>query len=178
MDDSLYCSIHDFHKVIKRSLDSSDTQLTTVAGTGCSGYLPNRLHNPRGLFVTADLDLYVADTNNHRVQLFRAGQLHGITMAGRAALGTMQLFDPAAVMLDADGYLFILDSDNVRLVASGPDGFRCVIACTYTRGSAADQLSAPLSMAFDRYGNIFVTDTGNSRVQKFVLSSNTCSKCH
>jgi hypothetical protein len=142
IDESLYCSMHDSHKVIKRSLDSSDTQVTIVAGTGCAGYFANRLYNPRGIFVTVDLDLYVADTNNHRVQLFRAGQLSGTTMAGKEALGTLQLFNPAAVMLDGDGYLFILDSNNFRIVASGPYGFRCVVACTNVRGSASDQLSS------------------------------------
>ena len=130
----------------------------------------------RGIFVTNSSALYVADTKNHRVQLFPAGQLNGTTVAGREALGTILLRDPTAVMLDGDGYLFILDSNHYRVVGSGPYGFRCVIGCTNESGSALDQLSNPQSMAFDSFGNIFVVDTGNNRVQKFFLSSNTCSK--
>ena len=175
-NDSLYCSIQYSHRVVKRSLNSSDTQVTTVAGTGCSGYQRHMLFFQRGIFVSNSSELYVADTNNHRVQLFAAGQLNGTTMAGREALGTIQLLNPTAVMLDGDGYLFILDCYHYRVVGSGPYGYRCVIGCTGGTGSAADQLSAPRGMAFDSFGNIFVVDTGNDRVQKFLLSSSTCSK--
>ena len=147
-----------------------------VAGTGCAGFQPHLLFHQRGIFVTNNSELYVADTNNHRVQLFRAGQLNGTTIAGREALGTVQLRNPTAVMLDGDGYLFILDSGHYRVVGSGPYGFRCVMGCSNQTGSASDQLSNPQSMAFDSYGNIYVTDTNNNRVQKFLLSSSTCSK--
>ena len=173
---SLYCSKQFTHQVIKRSLNSSDTQLTTVAGTGCAGSLPHLLFYQRGIFVSISFDLYVADSKNNRVQLFPAGQLNGTTVAGREAPGTVQLSGPGAVMLDGDGYLFILDSGNVRIVGSGPYGFRCVIGCTSGWGSASNQLSNSRSMAFDSHGNIFVTDTENNRVQKFFLASNTCSK--
>ena len=173
-NNSLYCSMRDSHQVINRSINSNDYQITAVAGTGCPGYLPNMLLGPHGIFVTVSFDLYVADTSNHRIQLFRAGQLNGITMAGREALGTEQLYNPTVVLLDADEYIFILDSKNHRIVGSGPSGFRCLIGCARVPGSAPDQLSTPLGMAFDRYGNIWVADTGNSRIQKFDLSSNTC----
>ena len=173
---SLYCSLHEPHQVIRRSLNSSDTQLTTVAGVGCAGYQPHMLYYPHGIFVASNFDLYVADTNNHRIQLFYPDQLNGTTVAGRDAPGTMQLSSPRGVMFDADGYLFIVDSDNCRIVGSGPYGFRCVIGCTSGWGSASHQLANPQSMAFDSYGNIFVIDTANDRLQKFSVSFNSCSK--
>ena len=173
---TFYCSLHEPHKVIKRSLDISDTQLTTVAGTGCAGNQPHMLYYPHGIFVANNSDLYVADTNNHRIQLFRAVQLNGTTVAGRDAPGTMQLDHPKAVTFDADGYLFIVDSGNCRIIGSGPYGFRCVIGCTSNWGSAPNQLANPQSMAFDSYGNIFVVDTYNDRLQKFSVSFNSCSE--
>ena len=175
-NDSLYCSMHGSHQVIKRSLNSSDNHVTIVAGTGCSGYLPHTLYYQHGIFVTSHLDLYVADTNNHRIQLFKSGQLNATTIAGAEVVGSVVLRYPAAVMLDGDGYLFILDSGNVRVVGSGPYGFRCVIGCTNGWGPASDQLAFPQSMAFDNNGNIFITDTRNDRVQKFLRLPNTCSK--
>ena len=176
-NDSIYCSLADQHRVIKRSLNSSDTQTPIVAGTGCPNNLPSTLFRPQGIFVTINFDLFVADTNNHRIQLFRSGQLNGTTLVSREVSGTMQLHKPTAVILDADQYLFIVDCDKNRIVGSGPDGFRCVIGCGSGWGSDADKLVYPRSMAFDSYGNIFVTDTNNDRVQKFILSSNSCSKC-
>ena len=175
-NDALYCSLQNSHRVIKRSLNSSDSQLATVAGTGCPGYQASTLFTPRGIFITTNFNLYVADAGNHRIQRFQQGQVNGTTMAGREAPGTIQLRSPMAVMLDADGYIFILDSENSRIVGSGPYGFRCVIGCTGVQGSASNQLSNPYSMAFDSYGNIFVADTKNDRLQKFVLSFHSCGK--
>ena len=175
-NESMYCSIQNSHKVIKRSLNISDNQLTIVAGADCPGYEQYTLNHPSGVFVAVNFDLYVADTDNNRIQRFRASQLNGTTVAGREASGTMQLKYPTAVMLDGNGYLFIADTQNNRIVGSGPFGFRCLIGCTGVFGSASNQLSYPKSMAFDSYGNIFIADSNNNRVQTFMLSYNSCSK--
>ena len=45
-NDALYCSLQNSHRVIKRSLNSSDLQLATVAGTGCPGYQASTLFTP------------------------------------------------------------------------------------------------------------------------------------
>jgi hypothetical protein len=174
-NNSLYCVLYNSHKVIKRSLNSSDTQTTTVAGTGCSGFLLNMLYVPQGIFVDNNFNLYVADTGNSRIQFFYSGRPNATTVAGNGAPGTISLSAPTDVLLDADGYLFIVDNGNCRIVGSGPNGFRCVVGCSGW-GSSANQLAAPQSMAFDTYGNIFVSDTFNSRIQKFVLATNSCSE--
>ena len=129
-----------------------------------------------GIFVAINFDLYVADSDNFRVQLFRAGELNGTTVAGTRAPGTIQLKHPAAVTLDADGYLFIVDYNLASIIGSGPYGFRCVIGCTGQSGSEPNQVGNPRSMAFDSNGNIFVVDNINRRVQKFTLSFNSCGK--
>ena len=175
---SLLCTLYYTHRVIKRSLNSTDTQETTMAGGSCAGYQLHLLFCPRGIFVTVNFDLFVADTGNHRVQLFRSGQLNGTTVAGSGAPGTIRLRNPTAVMLDSDGYVFILDCYGSQIVGSGSSGFQCIIGCNAGYGSAPNQLSYPLSMSFDSYGNIFVADTTNNRVQKFFLTSNSCSKCN
>ena len=176
-NDSLYCALATINKVIKRSLNSSDSQTTTVAGNGTAGSLSSSLNTPQGVFVSISFDLYVADTINNRIQLFRPGELNGTTVAGTGANGTIALSAPRTMALDADGNLFILDYGNWRVVASGPGGvFRCVIGCSNTTGSAAHQLAGPHSMAFDAYGNIYVADTNNNRVQQFLVSSNSCGK--
>ena len=175
-NNSLYCSLDSSDRVIRRSLDSSSSQITTVAGAGCPGFLSNMLHSPQGIFVDTNFDLYVADKENHRVQLFPIGQSNAVTAAGRGAPGTIPLSQPCGVVLDADGYLFIADSDNDRIVGSGPDGFRCLIRCTGSWGSRFDELASPSSIAFDSYGTIFTTDTYNSRVQYFPLLTNSCSE--
>ena len=134
------------------------------------------LYYPLGIFVAVNSDLYVADAFNDRIQLFKAGQMNGTTLAGIGAPETIRLHYPTAVILDADGYLFIADSYGSCIVGSGPYGFRCVIGCTYRYGSAPNQLANPESIAFDSDGNIFVIEKSNNRMQKFMLSFNSCSE--
>ena len=175
-NNSLYCSSSAYHQVTKQPLNSSNYQTTIVAGTGCSGFFPDRLYNPNGIFVHTNFDVYVADSGNHRIQKFPSGKLNGITVVGKEAPGTITLRYPTDVILDADGHLFIVDRDNHRIVGSGSFGFRCIVGCTGTRGSASDQLFRPQSIAFDSYGNILVVDGNNHRAQKFLLATNSCSE--
>jgi hypothetical protein len=109
--------------------------------------------------------LYVADNGNNKIQKFSFGQLNGTTVAGDGTSNTIILSGPTAVALVADGYLFIVDNSNNRIVGSGPNGFRCLVACSGSYGFQSNQLMTPRSLSFDSYGNIFVTDTGNSRVR-------------
>ena len=147
-----------------------------VAGTNSSGSASDRLSFPTGIFVTQTLNLYVADSGNHRVQLFLSGQMNATTVAGSGAPRTITLNVPVAVMLDGNGYLFICDFIGHRIIGSGADGFRCIPGCTSGTGSASDQLDHPWSFSFDSDGNLFVADSANNRIQKFVLDTNSCGE--
>lgn len=76
--DNLYCSLSTAHQVVKQRLDTDgDMRNTIVAGNGICGSDRNMLCKPWGIFVTVELDLYVADCRNNRVQWFQSGQLTG-----------------------------------------------------------------------------------------------------
>jgi hypothetical protein len=177
ISNTLYCSIHNFHQVVKRWLNDTVTISTKIAGTGSAGSASNMLYYPEGIFVDINLDLYVADSYNDRIQLFRLGQLNAITVAGRGVPGTITLSRPTGVVLDADKYIFIVDSYNHRIIGSGLHGFRCLVGCSGSRSSASNQLYNPQSMSFDSSGNMFVTDRDNHRIQKFILDTKSCGKC-
>lgn len=53
----------------------------------------------------------------------------------------------------------------------------CIVGCTGTTGVGLKQLSAPRDLAFDSNGNLYVSDQGNNRIQKFLidLSSPSCA---
>ncbi|CAF4169307.1 unnamed protein product, partial [Adineta steineri] len=140
-----------------------------AAGTGIEGSDSNQLKNPLGIFVDVNLDLYVADCQNHRVQLFQLGESNAITVAGYTSLNpTITLACPSGIILDAEKYLFIVNYFNHRIFGSSLNGFRCLVGC-YGMGSQSNQLRNPFSFSFDHFGNIFVTDQDNSRIQKFFL---------
>ena len=175
-ENSLYCSLGASHQVVKPILITGIIILVLVAGNGIAGFTPYTLDTPHGLFVDGDLNLYVADYGNNRIQFFEPGQLNGLSIAGSGAPGTIDLVHPTAVMIDMKGYLYIVDSDNHRIVRSTPTGFQCVVGCSGASGSAAHQLVNPWAFSFDRFGNLFVNDFGNSRIQKFNRASNSCRK--
>lgn len=175
LNNYLYCSLKDFHQVVKVLLNSGATIPTVVAGTGFAGSAPNMLNGQQGIYVDNYFNLYIADCGNNRIQLYQSGQVNGMTVAGSDAAGTISLSCPTGIVLDLDGYLFIVDSNNHRIVGSSWYGFRCLIGCS-GGGSTSTQLSFPQSIAFDSYGNIYVTDRNNSRIQNFYLQKTDCCK--
>jgi sugar lactone lactonase YvrE len=176
INNNLYCSMYSSHQVATKSLNGNSSMWIVAAGADCSGSTSNSLYNPRGIFVDTNLNLYVADCGNDRVQQFLSGQLNAITVAGSTAPGTITLICPSGVILDGNGYLFIVDSYNHRIVASGPNGFRCILGCSTVGGSSSSQLLYPSDLKFDSYGNIYVTDSGNSRIQTFILQKTNGGK--
>ncbi|CAF4071728.1 unnamed protein product, partial [Adineta steineri] len=170
INNTLYCSMYIHHQVVKRSLnDSVMTSNRVAAGTGSSGSASNQLYYPHGIFVDVNLDLYVTDCNNDRVQLFQLGESNGITVVGSKSLNpTITLSCPSGITLDAEKYLFIVDFDNYRIVGSDLNGFRCLVGC-FGWGAESNEFNLPFSLSFDRSGNMFVTDRENDRIQRFSL---------
>jgi sugar lactone lactonase YvrE len=159
------------------SLNSGAQTQKIIAGTGVAGSAANMLYYPNGIFVDVNFTLYVADWGNSRIQRFYLGQLNGTTVVGAAAPGTISLYGPTGVMMDGDGYLFIADAWDNRIIGSGPYGFRCIVACSMNIGSSSTQLNGPRTLGFDSYGNLYVSDYSNNRIQKFILITNSCGKC-
>lgn len=175
-NNSLYCSLYYQHKVVKISLNNSPNMTTLAAGNGSCGSTSNTLCGPTSVYVDTNFDLYVADTGNSRIQLFKSNQTNGITLAGNGSSSNIILYYPSGVMVDGSGYLFIVDQLNSSVIRSDLNGYHCVVGCSGTSGSNSDQFNVPYSLAFDSYGNIFVMDEYNNRIQKFMLSTNSCSK--
>jgi len=171
--ESLYCSMYYNHRVDKKW---SNGITTIIAGTGVRGSQSDMLYYPWGIFVDINLDLYVADCDNHRIQLFRLNQRNGITVAGNGSTKlTIKLIYPTGIVLDGDQYLFIVDQGNHRIIGSDENGFRCIFGCS-GYGSTNDKLTYPHTMSFDSYGNIYVTDRYNHRIQKISLSKKSDRK--
>ena len=174
--DNLYCSINNLHVVIKKAFSSDAFISTIVAGTGMNGSDLYALNGSRGIFVDTKFNLYVADCGNNRIQIFQSGQLNGSTALSNLPGENLSLSCPSAVVLDGNGYLFITDYDNHRIIATGPNGIQCIVGCSGSVGSAANELYHPRSLSFDNTGNIYVADIGNQRIQMFALATNSCCK--
>jgi hypothetical protein len=148
---NLYCSIKDLHKVMISSLNNIPQDQDTLVSVGTNDTNATMLNYPRGIFVDTEFRLFVADTGNHRIQRFEWNSTDGTTIAGNSSSPAITLIYPLDVILDSDGYLFI--------VAAGP-------------GS----LDSVGMLSFDNKGNLYVTQTKESKIQVFSRESNTCGE--
>jgi len=70
--------------------------------------------------------------------------------------------------------MYIVDSGNDRIVVLRSNEFRCLLGCTGFRGSSPHKLFYPTSLALDSFGNMYVVDRSNYRIQKFSLNVSLC----
>ena len=90
-----------------------------------------------------------------------------------------QLNQPGSVAIDPAGNLYIADALNHRVRKVSASGVITTIAGTGVAGYSGDggqavnaQLSGPMGVAADGYGDVFIADTGNNRIRK-VTSDGT-----
>jgi sugar lactone lactonase YvrE len=144
----------------------------------CGSYGTNahQFNQPAGLFVDTNSanTLYVADTYNHRIQMWLPGATNGTTVAGQTAVSGSalnQLSYPQALLVDTNGYMYIVDEDNNRIMrwmiglTAG-----VIIAGSSTSGNLPYQLSTPKNIRFNSRGDLLVADMSNNRIQKFSIS--------
>lgn len=176
-NNTLYGSAYHQNQVLSVSLNNVGSTPIVVAGIGSSGGTPDLLSNPDGIFVTSDFHLYVTDSGNGRIQRFRLGENNGTTVAGNGFPQGLILDRPADVTPDIYGYLFIADQKRNRVIQVGPNDYRCVVGCGEKNGLSLHELNAPESIQFDGFGNLYIADTDNSRIQKFAIATNPCGTC-
>jgi DNA-binding beta-propeller fold protein YncE len=156
-----------------------NSSLTAVVVCGSAGVGPNQFDNPYGLFVdlSASNTLYVADTFNHRIQMWLSAAQNGITVAGQTDVcGSQlnQLCGPTSVIMDQSGNIYIVDSANNRIMRwtiGSTSGM--MVAGDSTYGVLPNQLNNPWNIKLDPSGALIVVDTYNNRIQMFSVS---CSK--
>ena len=171
---NLFVSDINNHRVMRFPWNSiSGTNGVMVAGTGFAGSDPDQLNGTRGVFVTDDGIMYIADSRNHRIQKWTKGAKSGVRVAGTgsAGRGLSELNLPLKVLVDMNGYMYIADFGNNRIVCWKPNIFRgeCVVGCSGYWGVGSNVLYAPTSLAFGSDGSLYVNDLGNNRVQKFDI---------
>ena len=171
LNNTVYCSMRVHHKVDKVWLDGDRNATILVAGTGSPGSAVNELRSPYGIFVDTDFNLYVADSDNHRILLFQYEQKTGVVVAGNGFPGGLSLSLPTDVILDRDKVLYIADNENNRIIRVNKDQYDCIIGCSRQQGAGPDQFHKSYALRFDSYGNLYVIDEFNHRLQKFILQT-------
>ena len=106
------------HNIVRWVLGA--TNRTHVVGNinGTAGSTSTSLQSPVGVTMDPMGNIYVADSDNHRIQFFLAGQSNAITITGTTGVfGTNpnQLNCPYWVILDNQLNLYVSDTYNHRI---------------------------------------------------------------
>ena len=170
----------------------------TIAGDGTSGFTGDGaiatgadLMGPDGVAVDTSGNVYIADTGNNRVRMVTASTGDIATIAGNGSVGftngtsalTAELDGPTALALDQSGDLYIADTANSAVRKLSLSGATItIVAGKGTSGYSGDggaatsaALATPTGIALDAAGNLYIADTGNSRIRLVLSSSGTIS---
>lgn len=149
---------------------------------GSEFFPPLGLNAPRSIAAGLNDDLYIADSNNHRIlHIATDGSVIGEwgTFAdlntGDAPIGTF--FEPWGVAVGPDGSVYVTDTWNHRVQKFSSDGRPIKMWGQF--GQPAPEFPdseyffwGPRGIAVDSEGRVFVADTGNKRIVVYDANGN------
>ena len=185
-DGTLYISDRDNDRV--RAV-APDGQMRTVAGTDAGGGFSGdggpaakaRVDDPAGIAIAPDGTIYFADGNNRRIRKVTpdgiittiAGNGKDVSRGDGGPAIKASLADPEALLLDADGTLYVTEGDGDRVRAITPDGLISTFAGTGKPGNTGDGglaskatldgVGNPDALAIDDAGTIYISSGDHIR---------------
>ncbi len=134
-------------------------------------------NNPTGLFVAENGDVYVADTQNHKIKYVEAATGNVIDLAGdgdpafeNGPVGTASFNTPRDVLFDDRDNIFVADTGNNRVRVITPTGYVYTLYGSES-SSCLGGLNKPWSIAIHetlQQLTLFVADTENGVVKKMI----------
>jgi uncharacterized protein (TIGR03437 family) len=177
---------------VVRKVNSSGI-ISTVAGNNYSAYsgdggpaIDASLSEPTSVAFDATGNMYIADSNNDCIRIVTpdqnintfAGQCSYPLFQGDGGLATQaKLNKPYSVAVDADGNVYISDTENQRIRVVTPDGIINTIAGNGTAGfndgpALQAEFWSPSGIALDASGSIYIADKSNFRIRKLLPNGN------
>ena len=140
-------------------------QVKPVLCIGKRGSGEGMLNNPMGVAVTAEDEIVVADSQNHRVQVFNSNGTF-LRSFGHKGENAGEFSYPVGVAIDKDRKILVSENDNHRVQILSWKGRH--LGSFGGKGSLDSQLSDPWGLSLDSAGNVIVADTGNKLIKIFT----------
>ena len=191
--------IADSHNQRVRVVTAATGVIATVAGTGAAGFFGDggqakvaMLDLPTALALDSAGNVYVADTDNHRIRRIAAMTGTITTVAGNGVEGfagdtgpasAASIDSPSGLAVDAAGNLYLADTHNgrVRMVTAATGVISTVAGLGSTGGkqqqfggdggaATAAGMALPRGLTLDAAGNLYVADSENHRIRRISAS--------
>lgn len=179
---------------VVRKVDAATGDISTVAGGGSpligdgSPATSAWFNTPQAVTVDAVDNVYIADSQNHRIRKVDAGTGLISTIAGTGVAGyggdggpavNALLNSPRGVAVDSAGNVIFSDTNNHRIRLITPGGTVTTVAGSGMQGFLGDgglataaRLNEPYGIAMDDNDVIYFADRGNNRIRKFTVGGN------
>ena len=142
----------------------------TQFGSAGSGVGQFSLSYPMGIATDNQGSLFVADTNNNRVEHWQIPHFGNrpvyASSFGSLGAGQGQFHHPGDIAVDHRGNLWVPDVQNNRLQEFNAQG--AFMRQLGIAGTGNGQFSSPKSISFTDDGEFWVADSGNSRLEEFA----------
>ena len=160
--------------------------ITTIAGTGVAGFSGDggpgtsaMVNLPQGVAVDGTGNIYIADSNSHRIRKLLGGTI--TTFAGKGVAGfsgdggpatAAAIAFPLGVTVDNAGAILIADSNNHVIRQVNAAGIMSTVTANGEQGFFGD--NGPLAVAsldtpssvLPLNGGLFIADKNNQRVRR------------
>jgi len=170
------------HCIKEFDTDGTPVQRFPDADPWNTGADNERFNAPRGIAFDSTGQLYVSDTENHRVQVYTftvEGSLVYSTTIGETGVAgsdNTRFNRPTQIAFDSSNQLYVTDTGNFRVQrCTYAAGWTCTTFHGGSEGSGDDELSSwACGIGTDDNDNVYIADNGNHRVKK-CNSSGSCS---
>ena len=131
---------------------------------GGRGNVPECFNQPCDVAVRNNGEILVADTSNHRIQIFD-GKLRLVSKFGTRGRNLGQLSHPSGIAVSPYGHVIVSDHSNHRVQVFTSGGV--YLRSFGDKGSTERLFNHPTGITVDEEGHIIVVDHDNHRVQVF-----------
>ena len=152
--------------------DGKRTEFDAIKVWGSNGSSEGQFVTPRNLAVGPDGSIYVTDSGNHRIQVFDDEGTFLLSWGGEGP-DDGQFSEPWGIAVSEEGVVYVADTWNHRIQAFSSTGQHLWSSGTFFNAQSdttqqPGSFWGPRDIALDAEGYLYVTDTGNKRVQKFT----------
>jgi DNA-binding beta-propeller fold protein YncE len=140
-----------------------DNSGSFIATYGSSGVGDGQLKGAEGIAIGAGGKVYVADTDNGRIQRFSAAGVYQTQWGAFPGTGVPDF--PTGLAVDPSNNVYMTKKSTDQIQKFDVNGN--LVQEFGGSGNGNGELSDPAAIAIDDAGSVYVLDTGNTRIQKF-----------